>query len=109
MEKSPVGPKTIAKAAKTEAGKMAALLNRLLYQSGSAEICMKSRTDSKGIDHFEYRSHKYICDVETFRNQDPLPKGLATCGSGQSYFKTESLLLAIRDHLEAAAIREVCE
>ena len=109
MNRYPVGPKTIEKAAKTEAGKLAAAINRVMYHAGSAEICMKSRTDSNGIDHFETRRHKYICEVETFKNEDPLPKGVAACHNRQNYFKTEQLLLAIRDYLEAAAIREVCE
>jgi len=109
MNRFPVGPRTIERAAQTEAGKLAALLNRLLYHSGSAEIAMKSHTDSSGVGHFTTIAQKYICNVQTFCNKDPLPKGISPCGSGELYFKTESLLLAIRDFLEAAAIREVCE
>ena len=109
MDKYPVGPKTIEKAAKTEAGKMAAALNRVLYHSGSAEICLMSYTDSNGIDRFETRCRKYVCNVVTFNDQDPLPKGVPTCENGGYYFPTEQLLLAIRDYLEEAAIREVCE
>jgi hypothetical protein len=108
MDRYPVGPKTIERAAATEAGKMAALLNRVLYHSGNADIAMWSSTDN-GVAKFETRTRKYICPENTFRNTDPMPRGVIACGSGNSYFSTEKLMLAIRDYLEAAAIREVCE
>jgi hypothetical protein len=109
MDRYPVGPKTIEQAGKTEAGKLARCLNRVLYHSDNAEIAMKSFTNANGVGHFTTVTRKYICDENTFRNTDPLPKGLAACGCGDSYFETGKLLLLIRDYLEAAAIREVCE
>lgn len=107
--KFPVGPKTIEKAAKTEAGKLAAALNRVLYSADNAEILMKSGKDGKGVDQFTVKVRKYVCEDEVFRNNDPLPSAVSPCGSGGHYFETEQLMIAIRDYLEAAAIRAVCD
>lgn len=109
MSKYPIGPKTMAKAAKTEAGKLAIALNRVLYSAGEADIMMKSHTDEQGIERFTIKTHKYICNDKVFRGDDDLPRGVPAAGQGGSYFATEQLLLVIRDYLEAASIREVCE
>lgn len=109
MNKFPVGPKTMEKAAKTEAGKLAAALNRVIYHSDNAEIRMLSHLGTNGVPDYTIKAHKYVCPDKVFRNQDALPKGVPATGSGGSYFETEQLMLAIRDYLEAASIREVCE
>ena len=109
MNKFPVGPKTMEKAAKTEAGKLAAALNRVIYHSDDADIGMRSHKNDNGEWEYTIHTHKYVCPDKVFRNQDALPKGVPATGNGGSYFETEQLMLAIRDYLEAAAIREVCE
>ena len=109
MSRFPVGQKTIDKAAKTEAGKLAASLNRVMYSADNAEIRMFSHRGTDGVAEYTIKAHKYVCQDVVFRNQDALPKGVRATGHGGSYFETEQLMIAIRDYLEAAAIREVCE
>lgn len=107
--KFPVGPKTIEKAAKTEAGKLAAALNRVLYSADNADILIKSGYGRNGVDKFDIKAHRYVCLDKVFCNDDPLPSGVSPCGDGGKFFETEQLMNAIRDFLEAAAIREVCD
>ena len=109
MGNFPVGPKTMERAAKTEAGKLAAAINRVMYSANNAEIRMLSHLGTNGVPEYTIKAHKYVCPDEVYRNQDALPKGVPPAGSGGSYFETEQLMIAIRDYLEAAAIREVCE
>ena len=109
MSRFPVGPKTLDKAAKTEAGKLAAALNRVIYHSDNAETRMLSHHGTNGVPEYTIKAHKYVCPDKVFRNQDALPKGVLATGHEGHYFETEKLMLAIRDYLEAAAIREVCE
>ena len=49
MNKFPVGPKTMEKASKTEAGKLAASLNRVMYSADNAEIRMLSHLGTNGV------------------------------------------------------------
>jgi hypothetical protein len=107
--KFPVGPRTIEKAAKTEAGKLAAALNRVLYSADNADVMLKSGYDGKGVDKFDVKARRYVCQDKVFRNDDPLPPGVSPCGNDGKYFETEQLMHAIRDFLESAAIREVCD
>jgi hypothetical protein len=109
MNKYPVGPKTMERAAKTEAGKLAAALSRLMYGSDNADIGMRSHTDSNGVVQYTIHARKYVCPEIVFRNSDELPKGVPAAGHEGRYFYSEKLLFAVRDYLEAAAIREVCE
>lgn len=105
MNKHPVGPKTIERASKTEAGKLAKLLNRLLYCSDYQEVAMKGFAQEK----FDIVKKRYVIEDLIYRNEDALPCGIPAAGTGGSYVEPGRLLLAIRDHLEAAAIREVCD
>ena len=97
------------KASKTEAGKLAASLNRVMYSAHNAEIRMFPHRGTDGVAECTIKAHKYVCPDKVFRNQDALPKGVPATGHEGYYFETEQLMLAIRDYLEAAAIREVCE
>ncbi len=109
MSNFPVGPKTLEKAAKTEAGKLAAALNRVMYQADNADIGMRSHKDAKNEWQYTIHAHKYVCPDKVFRNQDQLPKGVPGCGIEEKYFETEKLMISIRDYLEAEAIRAVCD
>ena len=109
MNKFPVGPKTMEKASKTEAGKLAAALNRVMYSADNAEIRMLSHLGTNGVPEYTIKAHRYVCPDKMCRNQDALPKGVPATGNEGRYFETEQLMFAIRDYLEAAAIREVCE
>lgn len=109
MNKYPIGPKTMERAANTEAGKLAAALNRVMYDADNAEVMMKSHTNSDGIDQYTTKTRRYVCPDKVFRNKDLLPKGVPAIGNEGYYFETERLFLAIRDYLESAAIREVCD
>ena len=99
----------MARAAKTEAGKLAAALDRLMYCSGNADIAMRSHTNSDGVPQYTILARKYVCNENVYRHADELPKGVPPTGHEDNYFNTETLLFALRDYLEAAAIREVCE
>lgn len=109
MDKYPIGPRTIEKASKTQAGLLASALNQVLYSADNATVMLKSRTDASGVEHFDIKKRRYVCEDEVFRGNKPLPEGVPAMGHAVSYFETEKLLLAIRDYLEAAAIREVCD
>jgi hypothetical protein len=105
MNKYPIGPKTIEKASKTEAGKLAGLLNRVLYSADNAEVMIKTHSNN-----FDTKADRYVCQQRVFKGNDLMPSSV-TCPphSDGKYFETEKLMLAIRDYLEATAIREVCE
>jgi hypothetical protein len=105
MNKYPIGPKTIEKASKTEAGKLAGLLNRVLYSADNAEVMIKTHSNN-----CDTKADRYVCQQRVFKGNDLMPTSV-TCPphSDGKYFETEKLMLAIRDYLEAAAIREVCE
>ncbi len=65
----------------------------------------------KGYNHdkFDLKMRKFACEDKVFKNKDPMPKSVPAHPDGDCYFATEQLMFAIRDYLEAAAIREVCE
>jgi hypothetical protein len=103
--KYPVGPKTIERASKTEVGKLATLLNRVLYSADNMDVMVKGYNHDK----FDLKMRKFACEDKVFKNKDPMPKSVPAHPDGDCYFATEQLMFAIRDYLEAAAIREVCE
>jgi hypothetical protein len=92
--KYPVGPQTQKKAAQTEPGKLAALLNRVLYSA-----------DTKDIEVAQgYVKKRWVAENEFYRGEDPLPEGLA---AKPNYCTTEELMRAIRDYLEFRSFEEV--
>ena len=99
--KYPVGPQTQAKAAKTEPGKMAAALNRVLYSADAREVLI-SNTDPK-----QGTIKGWVAQVKVFKNNDELPSGVAPHGDNGLYFLTEDLMRAIRDYLEFRSFEEV--
>lgn len=103
MKRYPVGPKTLARAAKTEAGKLAELLNRVLYSADNREV----REQGFSSDKFDQAKMRWVAEREIYINASALPSRLSE--SKPQYIETQRLMLAIRDFLEEVAIREVCE
>lgn len=96
--KYPVGPETIKLAGRTELGKLAAVLNRVLYSADHTEVI------SKEIPKEELR--RWVAPSETYVSiSQELPKGLSRIRN--SYIDTQELMLLIRDALEFEAIRKV--
>lgn len=89
----PIGPETRKKAAKTQSGRFAAALSRILYNADT-------KTSESGIRHL-------FTPAETFCGDDELPDGVPLKDPPHTYFDTEKLLRELRDHLEWLAFREV--
>ena len=97
--KYPVGPQALKKAAQTEAGKLASLLNRVLYEADSQDIPLKE-TPSVQVK-------RWVAPYEFFKNDDPMPDGIPVAERGAMYCETEALMRAIRDYLEFKSLEEV--
>lgn len=94
----PIGPQTQQRAAETEAGKLAKLLNRILYYSDTRQLQVLGSPGALTPNHY------LISNALTFVNKDPLPEGLHAVNS---HVETEEALRAIRDFLEYKALEEV--
>lgn len=92
--KYPVGPQTIRRAAQTQPGKLAALLNRVLYSADARDIEVSK----------DYKAKRWVAENEFFRGEDPLPEGIA---AKPNYCTTDELMRAIRDYLEFRSFEEV--
>lgn len=98
--KYPVGPQTMKRAAQTEPGKLAALLNRVMYSADYRDVPLRgsmSRTEVR----------RWVAEDQVFKNEDPMPKSVPACGNNACYFETEALMRAIRDYLEFRSFEEV--
>jgi len=98
--KYPVGPKTRKLASETEPGKLASLLNQVLYSTDTADVPL---TGSASTMHVK----RLVMPFEVYRGNDPLPCSIPASGSKDQYFKTESLILVIRDYLEFMSFKEI--
>jgi len=96
--KYPVGPKTQAKAAETDPGKLAALLNRLLYEADFREVVVPSVGP--------YPRRIWGCSDMIFKGSDKLPSGMRV-EERENYVNPEVLMRAIRDYLEFCSFAEV--
>lgn len=92
--KYPVGPQTLKKAANTEPGKLAALLNRVLYSADIKDVEIAAG----------YKAKRWVAEQEFYRGDASLPPGLQ---SRENYCETEALMRAIRDYLEFRSLEEV--
>lgn len=93
----PVGPETQKKAAKTEPGQLAALLNRVLYSADVAEVQISEH----------HKTMRWVAEREFYKGDDPVPKSVPVPDRGSCYCETESLMRAIRDYLEFRSFEEV--
>jgi hypothetical protein len=97
--KLPVGPQTLKKAANTEAGKLACLLNRVLYVADKRDVQISSEPTAQ--------VKKWVAPEDVYKGNDPLPSGMPVSEQGSSYCNTEALMRAIRDYLEFKSFEEV--
>lgn len=98
--KYPVGPQTIKRAAQTEPGKLAALLNRVLYSADCSDVTLPGTIG-------EVKVRRWVAEDQVFRNEDQMPASVPACGNNACYFETETLMRAIRDYLEFRSFEEV--
>lgn len=96
--KYPIGPKTRQAAANTDAGKLANLLDRVLYSADTTEIINPKMMDKP--------MKRWVAEDRVFKSNDPLPSGMKHDES-DNHFETKHLMLAIRDYLEFTALKEV--
>lgn len=90
--KFPCGPETRKKAAETEAGKLAILLNDILYVA-----------DTQPSEH-KYCSPRLVMPTKLLTHA-PVPKSIPIDGS--NYVDTIQVIRAIRDYLEWVSFQEV--
>lgn len=95
--KYPVGPQTRKKAAQTQPGKLAALLNHVLYSADTHKVHV---TEHVAVE-------RWVAEKMFFIGDDPLPEGLSSPEGAESYCETEALMRAIRDYLEFRSFEEV--
>jgi hypothetical protein len=96
--KYPVGPITRANAAETDPGKLAALLNQLLYEADFREVVVPSvGPQSRRI---------WGCSDMIFKGSARLPSGMKA-EERENYVNPEVLMRAIRDYLEFCSFAEV--
>jgi len=95
--KYPVGPKTQRLAANTQAGRLAALLNRVLYSADVRDVPIIDDVVKK----------RWVAEELIYKSDDPFPDGVSAPDSKAAYFKTEDLMRAIRDYLEFRSFEEV--
>ena len=98
--KYPVGPQAMKRAAQTEPGKLAALLNRVLYSADYRDVPLPG---SMG----KTEARRWVAEDQVFKNNDEMPKSVPACGNNACYFETEALMRAIRDYLEFRSLEEV--
>jgi hypothetical protein len=102
MNKFPVGPETVKKAAKTVPGQLAVLLNEVLYSADYKKVLEPGFSDMPQIER-----RRWVAEDEVFKGDKPIPSGMKGMANRNSYFETQELMIAIRDYLEFMSFKEV--
>lgn len=96
--KYPVGPKTRKEAAATQPGRLAAILNKILYNGDFRQV--KISDHCKEVRHWSTTDTVYMGDIS-------LPEGVDYIEQGRNSVCPEDVLRAIRDYLEFRSFEEV--
>ena len=102
MNKFPVGPETMKKAARTVPGQLAILLNKVLYSADYRTVLEPGYSSSPTSER-----RRWVAEDKVFKGDKTLPVGMKSIDAGSSYFETEELMIAIRDFLEFSSFKEV--
>jgi hypothetical protein len=102
MNKFPVGPETVKKAAKTVPGQLAVLLNEVLYFADYKKVLEPGMTSEPTIE-----CRRWVTEDVVFKGDKPIPDGMKKMDNRNCYFETEELMIAIRDYLEFMSFKEV--